>query len=143
MPVGAPEAEIDVAIIGGGPVGLTAANMLGHLGVPCALFERNPSTSFHPRGHVVNTRTMEILRGLGLEAAVNDAALPLERHAGIGFPTSLAGDEIGVIETRSDPEWRRQEEAQSPAFKRSCPQDRAGSCCPRPKADTMSSGSTR
>ncbi|MCW1931057.1 FAD-dependent monooxygenase [Pararhodobacter zhoushanensis] len=119
-----PKAITDVAIIGGGPVGLTAANLLGHLGIDCTLFERNETTSFHPRGHVVNTRTMEILRSVGLEEAVNAAALPPERHAGIGFVTSLAGHLIGVIETRVDPEWSRIEQSQSPALKRSCPQDR-------------------
>jgi 2-polyprenyl-6-methoxyphenol hydroxylase-like FAD-dependent oxidoreductase len=50
-------------------------------------------------------------------------SLPLERHAGIGFVTSLAGDQIGVIETRGNPEWARIERSQSPVFKRSCPQD--------------------
>lgn len=119
-----PKAITDVAIIGGGPVGLTAANLLGHLGIDCTLFERNETTSFHPRGHVINTRTMEILRLIGLEEDINNASLPIERHAGIGFFTSLAGDKIGVIETRSDPEWRRNEQSQSPSLKRSCPQDR-------------------
>ncbi len=119
-----PKAFTDVAIIGGGPVGLAAANLLGHLGIDCTLFERNASTSFHPRGHVVNTRTLEILRGIGLEEAVNAVSLPVDRHAGIGFYTSLSGDEIGVIETRRDPEWSRVEQSQSPALKRSCPQDR-------------------
>jgi putative polyketide hydroxylase len=118
-----PNSVTDVAIIGGGPVGLTAANLLGHLGVSCTLFERNETTSFHPRGHVVNTRTMEILRSVGVEEAVNAAALPIERHAGIGFFTSLSGDQIGTIETRSNPEWGRVERSQSPALKRSCPQD--------------------
>lgn len=113
----------DVAIIGGGPVGLSAANILGHLGIPCALYEQNETTSFHPRGHVVNTRTMEIFRSIGVAADVDAVSLPLERHAGIGFVTSLAGDEIGVIETRGNPEWARIERLQSPVFKRSCPQD--------------------
>lgn len=119
-----PKEITDVAIIGGGPVGLTAACLLGHLGIDCTLFERNKTTSFHPRGHVINTRSMEILRTLGIEEDINNASLPIERHAGIGFFTSLAGDKIGVIETRSDPEWRRIEQSQSPSLKRSCPQDR-------------------
>jgi 2-polyprenyl-6-methoxyphenol hydroxylase-like FAD-dependent oxidoreductase len=117
------EDHTDVAIIGGGPVGLSAANMLGHLGLPCILYEHNETTSFHPRGHVVNTRTMEIFRALGVAGDVDAVSLPLERHAGIGFVTSLAGDQIGVIETRANPEWARIERQQSPVFKRSCPQD--------------------
>ena len=117
-------ANTDVAIVGGGPVGLTAASLLGQLGINCTLFERNDRTAFHPKGHVVNTRTMEIFRMMGAADGVDRESLPLERHAGIGFVTSLAGDEIGSIETRSNPEWARIERSQSPVLKRSCPQDR-------------------
>lgn len=119
-----PKSQVDVAIVGAGPVGLTAANLLGALGISCALFERQLTTSFHPRGHVVNARVMEILRTLGLEAAVNAASLPVERHAGIGFVVSLAGEEIGHIRTRGDQGPDERETAISPVLKRSCPQDR-------------------
>jgi len=118
-----PKSQVDVAIIGGGPVGLTAANLLGQLGISCALFERQRTTSFHPRGHVVDARVMEILRTLGLEEAVNAASLPVERHAGIGFVVSLAGEEIGHIRTRGDHGPDERETAISPVLKRSCPQD--------------------
>lgn len=114
---------VDIAIVGGGPVGLTAANLAGQLGLSTALFERNETTSFHPRGHVLNTRTMEIWRQVGMEASINDAALPIERHAGIGFVTSLAGEEIGHIRTRGDRDRDALERSWSPALKRSCPQD--------------------
>ena len=117
------EVHTDVAIIGGGPVGLSAVNLLGQLGISCELYEQNETTSFHPRGHVVNTRSMEIFRSVGVARAIDAVALPLERHAGIGFVTSLSGDQIGVIETRGDPEWARIERSQSAVFKRSCPQD--------------------
>jgi len=115
--------SVDVAVIGGGPVGLSAAIMLGKLGISYALFERNASTSFHPRGHVVNARTMEILRQLEAEDDVAQAALPILRHAGVGFMTSLAGDEIGSIRTRGEPKQDALELSLSPSLKRSCPQD--------------------
>lgn len=115
--------SIDIAIVGGGPVGLSAAIHLGKLGIACRLFEQNPATSFHPRGHVISGRTMEIFRTWGLEDAVNDAALPIERHAGIGFVESLTGTEIGSIQTRGDEARDAVERSISPSLKRSCPQD--------------------
>lgn len=62
--------ETEVAIVGGGPVGLSAALILGKLRVKVVLVERNASTSVHPRGHLVNARTMEIFRALGCDADV-------------------------------------------------------------------------
>jgi len=117
------EIEVDVVVIGGGPVGLTAASLLGRLGVSTVLFERNPTTSFHPRGHIVNGRTMEIYRQLGFDEEVAAASLPVERHAGVEFVTSLAGEEIGSIRTRGDPDQDALERSLSPVLKRSCPQD--------------------
>ena len=115
--------KVDVAVIGAGPVGLTAAHLLGKLGISSIVFERNPSTSFHPRGHVVNARTMEIFRQIGVEAGIGDVSLPIHQHAGIGFMTSLAGEEIGVIWTRQGGKPTPQELSSSPSLKRSCPQD--------------------
>lgn len=117
------EDSIDIAIVGGGPVGLSAAIQLGKLGIACRLLEQNSTTSFHPRGHVISGRTMEIFRTWGLEDAVNEAALPIERHAGIGFVESLTGTEIGSIQTRGDEARDALERSISPSLKRSCPQD--------------------
>lgn len=117
------EDSVDVAIVGGGPVGLSAAICLGKLGITSRLFEQNAATSFHPRGHVISGRTMEIFRIWDVEDAVNAAALPIERHAGIGFVESLMGTEIGSIQTRGDEARDAFERSISPSLKRSCPQD--------------------
>ncbi|HJQ56160.1 MAG TPA: FAD-dependent monooxygenase, partial [Vineibacter sp.] len=115
--------RVDVAIVGGGPVGLGAAIMLGGLGVRTHLFERNPGTSTHPRGHVVNARSMEIFRTLGVEADIAAASVPLERHQGVAFMTRLAGEEIGTLLYRGDPVSDALEASYSPSVKRSCPQN--------------------
>jgi len=90
---------LPVLIVGGGPVGLTASLLLSDLGVDSLLVERNPSTTDHPKAHVVNTRTMEIFRALGIEAAVRSAALPIAGFGHIRWVRSLAGAEVGRLDT--------------------------------------------
>jgi 2-polyprenyl-6-methoxyphenol hydroxylase-like FAD-dependent oxidoreductase len=87
----------DVVIVGAGPVGLAAAEMLGDAGVSTVVLERNPSTTTHPRAPGVHGRTMEIFRQWGLADAVREGGLPLERSQGFGWLTALAGIEIGSL----------------------------------------------
>lgn len=63
-----PEAELDVAvlIVGGGPVGLTARALLERWGIRSLLVEKYDELSPFPRSRLVNTRSMEIFRQLGL-----------------------------------------------------------------------------
>ena len=68
--------DVPVLIVGGGPVGLLTALGLRHFGVECTVVEKHVSTLDFPKGRRVNTRTVEILRQWGLEAAVADVSLP-------------------------------------------------------------------
>lgn len=117
-------APYEVLIVGGGPSGLAAAIALGRCGVKTLLVEKHPSTSFHPRGHVVNARTMEILRGWGLENAVRTRGVPFDRNQGIAFARSVAGEMIGSIRTYEDKTRNRLIESFGPSQKTSCPQDK-------------------
>lgn len=45
---------VDVLIIGAGPVGLTAANLLGALGVNCLLVEKRAVTSDTPKAIAID-----------------------------------------------------------------------------------------
>ena len=65
-------------IVGGGPVGLTAALCLAKFGISSIVAERDPGTSSAPKARAVNTRSMEIFRELGVEEALLQEALPLE-----------------------------------------------------------------
>ncbi len=58
--------NVEVAIIGAGPAGLTAALLLGHYGVRTALIERNAQTSDLPKAIVVDDEYMRLLDRLGL-----------------------------------------------------------------------------
>lgn len=67
--------EVPVLILGGGPIGMSTALGLRHLGVECMLVERHPSTLDFPKGRRVTTRTVEIFRQWGLEGAVSEVSL--------------------------------------------------------------------
>ncbi|OAF07258.1 hypothetical protein AXW67_30450 [Bradyrhizobium neotropicale] len=69
-PIRGPEglgwSDADVVIVGAGPIGLTAANTLGSLGVRTILIERNELTSDLPRALVVDDEYMRLLDNLGI-----------------------------------------------------------------------------
>jgi 2-polyprenyl-6-methoxyphenol hydroxylase-like FAD-dependent oxidoreductase len=68
------DTEVDVLIVGGGPVGLTARALLERWGVRSLLVEKRSELSPFPRSRLVNTRSMEIFRQLGLAAAITAGA---------------------------------------------------------------------
>lgn len=73
--------DVPVLIIGGGPVGLSAAILLAHHGVPSLLVERHSGTSIYPKARFINARTMEIFRQAGVERAIRDVAIRDARNA--------------------------------------------------------------
>ncbi|MFI9322662.1 FAD-dependent monooxygenase [Kitasatospora aureofaciens] len=71
------DAEVAVLIVGGGPVGLTARALLQRWGVRALLVEKHRELSPFPRSRLVNVRSMEIYRQLGLAARITaDAFAP-------------------------------------------------------------------
>ncbi|HEX6744865.1 MAG TPA: FAD-dependent monooxygenase [Solirubrobacteraceae bacterium] len=91
------EEEIPVLIVGGSLVGLTAAMLLGHHGVPSLSVERHAGTAIHPRAGHFQLRTMEVIRQMGLEERVR--AKSLETYSptgGIIAVESLAGRELAT-----------------------------------------------
>ncbi|EUC34084.1 hypothetical protein COCCADRAFT_36240 [Bipolaris zeicola 26-R-13] len=59
-----------VAVIGGGPVGLSSSILLYLRNIPHVLFERHHGTSIHPKACGLNQRTGEIFRQMGVEQAI-------------------------------------------------------------------------
>ncbi|MET9693195.1 FAD-dependent monooxygenase [Streptomyces sp. NPDC006514] len=86
--------EVPVLVVGGGSVGLVAAALLTHHGVPTVLVERRSGPSVHPRATGIGPRTVEILRELGLDAAVDAAAVDL--RGGVGKAVARTVVEMGA-----------------------------------------------
>ncbi|NUR82696.1 MAG: FAD-binding protein, partial [Nonomuraea sp.] len=84
----------DVLVAGGGMAGLSAALFLAWHGVSCVLVERRADTLVHPRARGLHARTVELLRGVGLEEAVAAAGASVATSYRILTVESLAGREL-------------------------------------------------
>ena len=90
-----------VVVLGAGPTGLTLGAVLRMYGVPFVALEREKTATTHPRAHYVNTRTMEVFRGLSrtLAAEVLKGAPPLEEWRRFRYVTALVhGRELGAVD---------------------------------------------
>jgi putative polyketide hydroxylase len=115
--------ETPVLIVGGGPTGLAASICLSRCGVPSLLVEQHASTTDHPRATVVNTRTYELFRAWGIEAAVRAGGLPPARTRYVVWATTLAGWELGRLDLAPLTSSAWSPGAQSPCTTGICPQD--------------------
>ena len=107
MPEILSNATCDVLIVGGGPVGLIETLLLRQLGLNVVLIEQRNGPQTAPSAHVVSARTLEILRGLGLDMGEIEAlAQAPSEGAWARWVDSLAGRELGAVpfENLHDPE---------------------------------------
>ena len=89
----------DVLIVGSGPAGASAAMMLSTYGVKNIVVTKFNWTCRTPRAHITNQRTMEVLRDMGVEKAVMMEAAPQRIMGNNIFCASLAGEELGRLQT--------------------------------------------
>ncbi|MFJ9377230.1 bifunctional 3-(3-hydroxy-phenyl)propionate/3-hydroxycinnamic acid hydroxylase [Streptomyces sp. NPDC101455] len=68
--------KTDVLVVGAGPTGLTAAHLLGSLGVRVLLVERNPTTSDDAKAISLDDESLRTLQSAGIADAVYPIIVP-------------------------------------------------------------------
>lgn len=117
------EVTVPVLIVGAGPSGLTTALALRQYGIECMVVEKYAGTAHTPRAHIVNQRTVEIMRHLGIEDRLIEIATPPELMRNNLWITTLAAPEVGRLEAWGTSNERAGEYASSsPSPMLNCPQ---------------------
>src|SRR5438477_3295533 len=89
------EIEVPVLIAGGSLVGMSTALLLGHHGIRALVVESHRGTAIHPRAAMINQRTMEIFRSVGIERMVGEkSGEQFDQDGAIMAVETLAGKEL-------------------------------------------------
>lgn len=91
----------EVIIIGGGPVGLSAAICLAYQGIKSILIEKHPTTTNHPKARGVNGRSMELFRIWGLEEQMKRYQMSRESYR-FTWIEDFQGKEITRVQATVD-----------------------------------------
>lgn len=86
--------ETQVLVVGAGPTGMVASAFLAKFGVTSITLSRHRGPAPQPRGSFTNQRTIEVLRDLGIEAAIDAVGTKLQSIGHNVMATSFAGPEI-------------------------------------------------
>ena len=81
--------DIDVAIVGYGPVGQALAAMLGRAGHRVAVFERFGEVYRLPRAVHLDHEIMRLLQSLGLSEVLADEMVPVDEYRWLGADGEL------------------------------------------------------
>jgi 2-polyprenyl-6-methoxyphenol hydroxylase-like FAD-dependent oxidoreductase len=93
---GAGQPAVPVAVIGGGPVGLSLAMELAYHGIGCTVIEpRTTVSAVRPRAKTTSARTMELFRRWGFADVIRTRApIPASWSSDVVFCTTAAGAEV-------------------------------------------------
>ena len=84
-----PVEESDIVMVGGGPVGLSAAASLDYYGIKTTVVEMKHTKSPLAKAQFVSSRSVEHFRRIGLEKVVQDASWPRDEPFAITICTQL------------------------------------------------------
>ena len=90
-------AETFALVVGGGPVGLSAAIELGWRSVPTILVTEKLETAQHPKCNSTNARSMEHFRRLGIADELRSEGLPPQLARASAYVTRFCGHEFGRL----------------------------------------------
>lgn len=91
--------DVDVLIVGAGPVGLAAAIELGRRGVRSLVIERNDRVGYAPRAKTTNVRTREHLRRWGIAERLREVSpMPRNYPSTVVFATRMTGPRLARFE---------------------------------------------
>ena len=88
------EERVPVLIVGGGPTGLMLSVLLARYGIESLLIDRDPGPTDHPQAHVVNIRSMELFRLLGIDEEIYAESLPMEAGGHVRIVESMTGHQF-------------------------------------------------
>ena len=89
----------DILIVGAGPVGLTGALIAHELGLSVRIIERRPTAQSAPAAHVINARTFEIWRQIGLDVEkIRSTAQSPEQAGFVHWVTRLGEKVLGTLQ---------------------------------------------
>jgi 2-polyprenyl-6-methoxyphenol hydroxylase-like FAD-dependent oxidoreductase len=91
------QAETFALIVGGGPVGLSAAIELAWRAVPAILVTDKLETAQHPKCNSTNARSMEHFRRLGIADELRSEGLPPDVARASAYVTRFCGHEFGRL----------------------------------------------
>jgi 2,4-dichlorophenol 6-monooxygenase len=89
--------DTPVIVVGAGPAGLATSLLLSRAGVQHTLVEKYPGLAHTPLAHIVNQRTVEIFRDLGIDDRLLEVGTPQELMGDNVWATSLAGLELARL----------------------------------------------
>ncbi|WP_225839756.1 FAD-dependent monooxygenase [Streptomyces sp. NK08204] len=115
--------QVKVLIVGAGPAGMVAGITLAGYGIDVLLVEKRAQASALSRAMLISTRTMELMRRWGLEAAIRAKASDVEAYtyvtesltAGTGseLPMAIPTRAEAAVISPTQPAWAPQDDMES------------------------------